>query len=102
MRKRIPHYPNFLRLPKVYREVSEWHGKEMLNLVHIILPALARALDNPPPAQRYQFQEAFTCHDPIVKWVLMADDHSHTQKKLDYFKQYRREFHCSRYVILVY
>lgn len=42
-------------------------GKEMRNIVHIVLPALASALQSPSPAQRFQFQEALCCVGALVR-----------------------------------
>lgn len=48
--KEMPHYPGFMLLTKEYSELFQWPRKEMRNFVHIVLPGLASALDNPPPA----------------------------------------------------
>ncbi|KAL0630352.1 hypothetical protein Q9L58_010801, partial [Maublancomyces gigas] len=86
--KEMPPYPGFMRPTKAYSEVSQWQGKEMRNFVHIVLPALASALHNPPPAQRFKFQDALRCVGALVRWALMADYPSHNEETLDYLKQY--------------
>jgi len=41
---RLPLFPRFSRLNKVYHFVSQWQGKEMENLCHVLLTAFAAAL----------------------------------------------------------
>ncbi|KAL0630841.1 hypothetical protein Q9L58_010308 [Maublancomyces gigas] len=74
----------------------------MRNFVNIVLPALASALHNPPPAQRFKFQEALRCVGALVRCTLTADYPSHNEATLDYLKQYLCEFHNSKDIFLVY
>jgi len=45
-RKEIPPCPGFSVPKKAYREVTQWHGKEMRNLSQCISAMLASALRN--------------------------------------------------------
>jgi len=45
--KALPPYPGFLVPKKAYREVTQWQGREMMNLGRCILGVLARALRQP-------------------------------------------------------
>ncbi|KAL0632412.1 hypothetical protein Q9L58_008698 [Maublancomyces gigas] len=100
--KEMPPYPAFVRPTKAYSEVSQRQGKEMHNFMHIVLPALASALHNPPPARCLPFQEAHRCVGALVRWALMADYPSHSEETLNYLKQYLRQFHYTKHVFRIY
>jgi len=76
--KALPPYPGFLVPKKAYREVSQWHGKEMRNLGPCILGVLAVALCQPGGAQAIPFKPARGCVRALVDFTMMGQYRSHT------------------------
>jgi len=58
--KSLPPYPGFFVPKKVYREVTQWQGKEMRNLGRCVLRVLAVALRQLDSTQVQPFSRALT------------------------------------------
>ncbi|KAH0604019.1 uncharacterized protein H6S33_007050 [Morchella sextelata] len=58
---RIPSYLYFNAMNKPYSQVSQWQGKEMHNLVKILLPTLVVSLRRPTAKQRPVFNNSIRC-----------------------------------------
>ena len=98
--KEIPPYPGFSVPKKSYREITQWHGKEMRNLGHCISAVLASALQNPHSSQHHDFKIALKCVSALVDLSLMAQYHSHTPDTLFYMESYLRTFHQTKDIFL--
>ena len=72
---------------------SHWTGKEMRNLVKVILPCFAAFLCYPIAAERPIFTKSLTCLWSIVYFTLMSQYTSHTDETIQYLKQYLKAFH---------
>lgn len=96
----IPGYPGFSRPGKPYRQVSQWHGKEMRNLGRIILAALASTLSTRSAKEKDTFERALKCTRGLVDFHLMAQYRSHTRNTLLYMEQYLTDFHRYKDVFL--
>lgn len=98
----LPPYPGFTRPGKAYRQVSQWHGKEMRNFGRVILVALAATLSSPSTAEKQLFSQALQCTRALVDFHLMAQYNSHTEATLQYMETYFDEFHQYKDVFLEY
>ena len=96
----MPPYPGFTPPHKAFREVSQWQGKEMRMFGRIVLPAMAIALREPTPSQRYPFNRALECVKHLVDFHLMAQYRSHTAETLTYLDDYLKRFHENKEVFL--
>ena len=96
----MPPYPGFTPPRKAFREVSQWQGKEMRMFGRIVLPAMAIALREPNPSQRYLFNRALECVRNLVDFHLMAQYRSHTTETLAYLDDYLKCFHENKEVFL--
>lgn len=97
---RIPSYPGFNAMNKPYSQVSQWQGKEMRNLVKVLLPALAASLRRPTAEQRPLFDKAIRCIRHLVDFTLMAQYRSHTMETLEFLERYLMGFHREKDVFL--
>ena len=70
--KSLAAYPSYSALNQEYSRVSQWTGKEMRNLVKVILTCLAASLCHPNAAERPIFTQALTCVRSIVDSTLMS------------------------------
>lgn len=96
-------YPGFLRPRKLYRQISQWSGKELLNLSKLILPCLAAALVDPKGKdQREEFPKALTCTRNLVWFVACSYYKSHDEKTLHYMDTYLKAFHDEKEIFRKY
>ena len=70
--KSLAAYPGYSAPNKKYSRISQWTGKEMRNLVKIILTCFAASLCRPNAAERPIFTKALTCVRSIVDFTLMS------------------------------
>ena len=68
----MPPYPGLSPFNKEYSRISQWQGKEMRNLVKVLVPCLAAALQRPNAMERNPFDTALKCVRSIVDFTLMA------------------------------
>ena len=68
----MPPYPGFFVPKKAYREVTQWHGKEMRNLRRYLLGVLTAALQEPDSRQLLPFKRALCCVRELVYFNMMA------------------------------
>ncbi|KAG0132971.1 hypothetical protein HOY82DRAFT_459395, partial [Tuber indicum] len=68
-------------------------GKEMRNLVKVILACFAASLHRPSAAERPIFTQALTCVQSIVDFTLMSQYTSHTDEMIQYLEQFLKAFH---------
>jgi hypothetical protein len=71
----MPPYPGFARFNKPYSQLTEWSGKEMKALGHVIEPVFGATLSNPVVRQRIPITEALLCFTNLVYFHFMAQDH---------------------------
>src|SRR5947209_5206285 len=91
--KSLPTYPGYSLPNKEYSRVSQWTGKEMRNLVKVLLPCFAATRWHPSAIERPIFIKALTCVQSIVDFTLMVHYKSHTDETIQYLKQYLKAFH---------
>ena len=89
-------YPGFRPFLRGYAAVYVWTGKEMRNVLKIVLPCMAAALRNPDPGDRVTFARAIKCVKAFVDFSLMSQYRSHTGETLGYMEQYLQEFHNTK------
>jgi len=96
----LPPYPGFSPPNKEYSRVSQWQGKEMRNLVKVLVPSLAAALRRPNNAERIPFVTALRCVRSIVDFTLMAQYRSHSDETLQYMSDFLDDFHKYKDIFL--
>ena len=100
--KSLAAYPSYSALNKEYSRVSQWTGKEMRNLVQVILPCFAASLCHPNAAEPPIFTKALTSVRSIVDFTLMSQYTSHTDETIEYLEQYLKAFHDHKDVFKEY
>jgi len=98
--KGLPPYRGFLVPKKASREVTQWQGEEMRNLVRCILGVLAVALRQPGGAQVIPFKHALGCVRALVDFNMMAQYRSHTSDTIAYMEDYLDPFHKLKDIFL--
>jgi len=68
----MPPYPVCAQLSKPYSHVTQWNGKEMKALGHVIVSVFTATILNPSASQRIPFKEALLCVKNLVSFHLMA------------------------------
>ena len=76
--KSLTIYPGYSAPNKEYCQISQWTGKEMRNLVKVILLCFAASLRRPSALECPIFTQALTCVWSIVDFTLMSQYKSHT------------------------
>ena len=91
----LPPYPGFSPPNKEYSRVLQWQGKEMRNLVKVLVPCLAAALRRPNATEHIPFDTALKCVRSIVDFTLMAhwQYRSHLEETLQYMSDFLGDFH---------
>ncbi|KAF8415574.1 hypothetical protein BGX38DRAFT_1074797, partial [Terfezia claveryi] len=82
---RLPPFPGFTRPNKAYRSVSQWQGKEMRNLLRVLLAVFAAALTS--------CHKAILCVRYITDFILIAQYKVHTPGTIQSMKDYLEDFH---------
>ena len=100
--KSLAVYPGYSAPNKEYSRISQWTGKEMRNLVKVILPCFAASLRRPSAVERPIFAKALTCVRSIVDFTLMSQYKSHTDATIQYLEQYLKAFHDHKDVFKEY
>jgi hypothetical protein len=100
--KSLAAYPGYFPPNKEYSRISQWTGKEMRNLVKVILPCFAASLRRPSAAERPVFTKALTCVRSIVDFTLMSQYTSHTDETIQYLEQFLKAFHDHKDVFKEY
>ena len=95
--KELQPYPEFKVPKRAHCEVTQWQGKEMLNLSRCISAVLASALRNLNSSQYQDFKMALKCIGALVDFSLMTQYHSHTPDTLPYIESYLQTFHQTCY-----
>ncbi|KAG0640986.1 hypothetical protein HOY80DRAFT_859151, partial [Tuber brumale] len=91
--KNLPAYPGYSPPNKEYSRVSQWTGKEMRNLVRVLLPCFTAALRRPSTTEPLVFTKALTCVRSIIDFKRIAQYPSHTEEMIQYLEQYLEPFH---------
>jgi hypothetical protein len=100
--KSLDVYPGYSAPNKEYSRISQWTGKEMKNLVKVILPCFAASLRRPSAAERPIFTKALTCVRSIVDFTLMSQYTSHTDETIQYLERFLEAFHDHKDVFKEY
>ena len=100
--KSLAVYPAYSAPNKEYSRVSQWTGKEMRNLVKVILPCFAASLRRPSAVERPIFTQSLICVRSIVDFTLMSQYKSHTDETIQYLEQYLKAFHDHKDVFKEY
>ena len=100
--KSLAVYPGYSALNKEYCRISQCTGKEMRNLVKVILPCFAASLCRPSAVELPIFTQAPTCIRSIVDFTLMSQYKSHTDKTIQYLEQNLKDFHDDKEVFKEY
>jgi hypothetical protein len=100
--KSLAVYPGYSAPNKEYSRVSQWTGKEMRNLVKVILPCFAASLRRPSAVERPIFTQSLICVRSIVDFTLMSQYKSHTDETIQYLEQYLKAFHDHKDVFKEY
>lgn len=96
-------YPNFLRPAKKYREVSQWQGKEMMNLQRIVLPCFAAALTTPRShTERTEFPRAIECIQHLSQFLMMSYYTSHDDRTVAGLQHELKMFHRTKDIFRKY
>jgi len=95
----MPPYPGFARFNKPYRQATQWSGKEMKALGHVIVPVFMATLLNPLASQTISFTDALLCIQNLVCFHLMAQYRYHTEATIKYMENYLEEFHWHKDVL---
>ena len=80
---RLPPFPRFIRPNKAYRSVTQWQGKEMRNLLRVLLGVFTAALSRKTKADmiasRYKplCNKAILCVRYITDYILIAQYQVH-------------------------
>jgi len=103
---RLPPFPGFTRPKKAYRSVTQWQGKEMRNLLRVLLgvfsAALSRTTDADPIASRHKplCHKAILCVRYITDYIFIAQYQVHTPGTIQSIKDYLEDFHKHQEVFL--
>ena len=102
----LPPYPGFTRPNKPYRSVSKWQGKEMRNLLRVILgvftAALSRTSDLQPlsPQHNALAQQAILCVRYLSDFIILAQYRVHTENSIQSMVGYLKDFDKHKEVFL--
>jgi hypothetical protein len=96
----VSRYPGLVHPRRAYRQVSQWQGRELRNLVKVIYPCLAAALDGCSGTERPIFHRALACVRALVNFTLMCQYLSYDEATLGYLARYLQEFHDTKSVFL--
>jgi hypothetical protein len=88
----MPPYPGFTRFNKPYSHVTQWSGKEMKALRHVIVPVFTATFSIPSVSERIPFTEALLGVCNIVYFLLVAQYQYHTESMIEYMENYLEEF----------
>ena len=77
-------------------------GKEVRNLVTVILLCFAASLHRSSAVEHPIFNKALICVHSIVDFTLMSQFKSHTDETIQYVKQYLKAFHNHKDVFKEY
>lgn len=95
--KNISKYPGLKTPNKAYREVKQWHGKEMRHAGRFLLAALDASLYNPAsPAQREEFASILNCTRTLIDFHLICQQYLHDDESLKLMDAYLKEFHTAK------
>ncbi|KAF8414436.1 hypothetical protein EV426DRAFT_579176 [Tirmania nivea] len=103
---RLPPFPEFTRPNKAYRSISQWQGKEMRNLLRVLLgvftAVLSQTTDITPIVSRHKSscRKAILCVRYITDFMLMAQYQTHTLGTIQSMKDYLSDFHEYKDVFL--
>ncbi|KAF8441952.1 hypothetical protein BGX38DRAFT_1144152 [Terfezia claveryi] len=103
---RLPPFPGFTRPNKAYRAVTQWQGKEMRNLLQVLLAvftaALSRRTDAPAIATRHKASchKAILCVRYLTDFILIAQYTVHTPGTIQSMRDYLQDFHKHKEVFL--
>jgi len=76
--------------------MTQWSGKEIQALRHMIVPVFEVTLMNPSTSQRILFTDALLCVQNFVHCYLMAQYQYLTEATIGYMENYLEEFHCQK------
>lgn len=100
--KSSTHYPGFMRPSKKYREVSQWTGKERLNLSRLVLATFASALVGPEEGQEADFGQALRCVRALMCFTMVAYYKCQDDDSIALLDTYLRRFHIAKEVFRKY
>jgi hypothetical protein len=87
-------YPGYAWFFKPYRQVTQWSGKEMKALEHVIVSVFATTILNPSDNRRIPFTEALFCVKNLIYFHRMAWGQYHTEATIKCIEKYLEDFHC--------
>ena len=99
-------YPSFTPSNKAYCSVSQRQGKEMRNLVRVLLgvftTTMSRMADVNPPSfhQKVLCQKAILCVRYITDFVLTAQYKVHTPATIQSMNDYLSDFHKNKVLVV--
>ena len=96
----LPPRPGFLVPKMAYMEVTQWQGKQMINLGCCLLGVLAVALRHPDSTQVQPFRCALTCVRSLLDFTMMAQYRSHRPETISYMEEYATQFHKRKEIFL--
>ena len=103
---RLPPYPGFTRPNKAYRSVSQWQGKEMRNLLRVLLGVFAASLSRTSgvkplsPTNKALAYEAILCVRYLTDFIILAQYKIHTSESIKNMRDYLADFHKYKEVFL--
>jgi len=92
----IPLYRGFAWFNKSYIQVTQWSGKGMKALRHVIVSVFVVTLLNPLASQWIPFTEPLLCVKNFVYFHLMAQYQYHADAAIEYMENDLEEFHCHK------
>ena len=102
----LPPYPGFTRPNKAYHSVTQWQGKEMKNVLRVILSVFATSLNWTSDAPPFNTQlwalsnKAILCISYVSDYILLTQYKVHTPSSLQSMKDYLEYFHKYKEVFL--
>lgn len=103
---RLPPYPGFTAPNKAYRSVSQWQGKEMRNLLRVVLGVFAASLSRTTdlqslsPHHKQLAHKAILCVRYLTDFVRIAQYKVHTPGSIQSMNDYLADFHKYKEVFL--
>jgi hypothetical protein len=93
-------FPGLKMLNKSYSVVTQWNGREMRQLLQIILPAFTATLVDPLPAQKQDFSTSIAATRHLVEFIILSQYRQHTDATLKRMEDCLNRFHDKKGVFL--
>jgi len=89
----VPAYYDLTPKNKSYVEVSQWNGKEMIEMSWDLLGVVSQSRRGGSPAQRPIFNRPLEYSQPLLELYMYARDKAHNDATLSYMKDALHRFH---------